>query len=251
MERYIKYIAIALLLVFFLSFLTPYSGEICLKDEYTGQKDCATYHVALVWLWQVGKTFGDFGIAITAIATVAIAGFTWTLWKASERQASLSREALIADQRAFIFATELKNEGTPFQGAYHWVFRPIWHNSGDTPTKNLRIYTECTLRNSPLQLGFDFTRTTSKPGVGLIPPKSTKIGGVGTQAPITPSDIIDIQNSRKFLYVWGWATYRDVFPETPQHITRFCWKIVPAGDPHSFNPAVPPPAIDALRFELL
>ena len=58
-------------------------------------------------------------------------------------------------------------------------------------------------------------------------------------APITPQDIIDAQNGRKFIYLWGWAKYFDVFPRTPEHITRFCWLILVAGDPLSFNPAQP------------
>jgi hypothetical protein len=35
----------------------------------------------------------------------------------------------------------------------------------------------------------------------------------------------------KRLYMWGWATYNDVFPRTHIHITRFAVQISAGGDP--------------------
>ena len=26
-------------------------------------------------------------------------------------------------------------------------------------------------------------------------------------------------------FVWGWAIYRDVFPDSPEHVVEFCYKI--------------------------
>ncbi len=40
---------------------------------------------------------------ITALALIAIAAFTCTLWLATSRQALLTREALVADKKAFVF----------------------------------------------------------------------------------------------------------------------------------------------------
>jgi hypothetical protein len=45
---------------------------------------------------------------ITAVATIVIAAFTGTLWWATSRQAQLTREAFIADKRAFVFASGLQ-----------------------------------------------------------------------------------------------------------------------------------------------
>jgi hypothetical protein len=43
----------------------------------------------------------------------------------------------------------------------------------------------------------------------------------------------------KYLYIWGWAEYRDVFPETPQHVTRFAVQVayvnVSAGRDSNFS----------------
>ena len=43
--------------------------------------------------------------AITALATIIIAAFTGTLWVATSSQGKLTKDALIADKRAFVFAT--------------------------------------------------------------------------------------------------------------------------------------------------
>jgi hypothetical protein len=59
------------------------------------------------------------------------------------------------------------------------------------------------------------------------------------KAAISLQDILDSQHGTKWLYIWGWARYSDVFANTPQHITRFCWVITPVGDPLAFDPNVP------------
>jgi hypothetical protein len=59
---------------------------------------------------------------------------------------------------------------------------------------------------------------------------------------------LDAQAGRKFIYLWGWVRYFDVFPRTPEHITRFCWLIVPVGDPLAFVPGAAPNQPGSLSF---
>jgi hypothetical protein len=177
---------------------------------------------------------------ISALATAVIAAFTYTLWIATRTQAKLTQETLVADHRAFIAAKDVfglweRNTGT---GEYCWRFRPIWENTGNTPTSQLLHYTEVELLDSELPRGFDFTTTTHSPGVGLFTPRSTTLGGLAPNFPrsaITPADIIDIKAGRKHLYLWGWASYKDIFPHTKEHITRFCWIVLFTGDPTKFT----------------
>jgi hypothetical protein len=162
----------------------------------------------------------------------------------TNRQAKLTKEALVADKRAFVFAESLFSYWENGQnGTYNWRFRPVWKNSGDTPTKRLEIHTNCELRNSPLPDGFDFNYATSNVGGGLLGPRDSSTGGLAPNYPaaaITPQDIADVQAARKFLYLWGWAKYNDVFPGTPRHVTRFCWALLPNGNSLTFVPPTPP-----------
>lgn len=191
--------------------------------------------------------------AITAFATFLIAIFTIVLTGVTGRQARLTQEALVGDKRAFVFAggvfSEWENGAQP--GLYNWRFRPVWQNSGDTPTKVLRTHSYCELRNAVLPLGFNFKYQTTQIARGLLGPKDKQTGGAAPQFPlaaITPQDIKDVQAGTKFLYLWGWARYRDVFPNTPEHITRFCWLLGANGDPFAFVPFGVAPQPGSLNF---
>jgi hypothetical protein len=141
--------------------------------------------------------------------------------------------------RAYVFAVGIAPEfyliaGTNFYG---WTIRPQWQNSGATPTKQMTICSSGGIRDTRLPEDFDFPYNEVDVGTGLIAPRLTLNGGpVPSNKRITPEDIEDIQKGRKFFYMWGWAKYKDVFPDTPQHITKFCWAIVPIGNPRTFIP---------------
>jgi hypothetical protein len=64
-------------------------------------------------------------------------------------------------------------------------------------------------------------------------------------AAISVQDILDAQHGRKFIYIWGWARYFDVFPDTPEHLTRFCWQVLIVGDPTSADSG------EKLRFDTI
>jgi hypothetical protein len=190
---------------------------------------------------------------ITALATIIIAAFTGTLWVATSRQAALTQAALIADKRAFVAAVSFNQfwEIDPNTGLYNWRFRPGFQNSGETPTRDLTVYVACELRNTPLPTGFDFSQCSTKPGTGLIAPKSTMMGGAAPTFPsaaLTPQDIQDAQAGTKYIYLWGWTRYFDIFPSTPRHVTRFCWLILAVGNPMTYAPGAVAPAPGSLTF---
>jgi hypothetical protein len=214
------------------------------------EENPSAYGVTVSYVRCTVRILQSYQAVIAALATTIIAAFTITLWWATRKQAELTREALIADKRAFVFATGIAPlwERSPI-GEYDWRFRPIWQNSGDTPTKGMTMHTSCDLRNTPLPTGFDFDRATTKTGTGLLGPRATSMGGLAPMAPIaaiTAQNLWDVQQGRQFLYLWGWVRYFDVFPKTKQHITRFCWLVMPVGDPFTFVPNDPQ---HALRFD--
>lgn len=208
-----------------------------------------------VYLYCSGAFVNSNSGGITAIATLVIAAFTATLWYATNRQAELTKEAFIADKRAFIFATTFNQiwEQDKATGLYNWRFKPVLRNSGETPTKGLEMYVTCEVRNTQLPSGYAFTSQVQNIAKGMMPPKFDLQGGLAPQLPgpaITSQDIIDAESGNKFIYLWGWIRYRDVFPKTPQHTTRYCWAILPLGDPMQFVPNTPgqPPTPGTLVF---
>ena len=169
----------------------------------------------------------------------------------------MTKEALIADRRAFVFPIGLNQfwERDPKTGQYNWRLRPGLLNTGETPTRRLRFYVDCEFRNSPLPENFQFIDGPARPGKGFLGPKATLYGGLAPQlqnAALSPQDLHDIINGRKYVYLWGWIRYFDVFPGTPEHITRFCWQILVTGDPFKFVPGqVPQQDPDNLNFSYL
>ena len=198
-----------------------------------------------------------FQILTTIVLLAFTGGLWWTSvkqWQALQEQAKLTEQALITDKRPFIFPSALaaqwkRNE----EGSFSWKIRPQWRNSGETGTKRLTLYAHSEIRDAPLPLGYRFDSIGAVPGIGFIGPKMELMGGavpVG-DAYITPTEIIESQNHRRFIYLWGWVRYTDIFPNTPEHTTHFCWSITVLGDPNAFDPGVkePAPARGALRFD--
>jgi hypothetical protein len=211
------------------------------KADATKEKNTASTSVVYKYVGCTGVFLDESEGTVTAIATIIIAAFTCTLWLATSKQGELTREALIADKRAFVFPIGFKQlyDKDEKTGLYGWRFRPTWRNSGDTPTRNMRLHAMCELRNSELPDDFNFDYPTTIVGPGLLGPKYESGGGLAPFPPaaqISAQDIYDVQQGKKFMYLMGWVRYFDVFPDTPEHITRFCWAILPEGDPFKFAP---------------
>ena len=86
--------------------LIPAHGEICKESTKTGEEACTTYRLVPFIVIEVGKVLDALGIAITALATIAIAWFTWSLrrstdklWDAGERQLKLLAETSVTQSR--------------------------------------------------------------------------------------------------------------------------------------------------------
>jgi hypothetical protein len=256
-------LSLAVLLAAFIScerFFSPSFKECIAHHQAHGEGDSAKENPAGFFgpVSAYAECTGDFidknNGSITALATIIIAAFTATLWRATTAQGILAREAFIADKKPFVFPDAINSYWDPSTtnpGQYDWRFRPVWNNSGETPPKNLIIQTNCELRNTILPANYTFTSNVAT-GSGLLGPKTRAPGGLAPAHPlpaITPQDIVDVQEGRKFLYLWGWAKYEDGFPETPHHLTHFCWAINPIGKPLEYVPGTVAPAQGSLSFD--
>jgi hypothetical protein len=48
---------------------------------------------------------------------------------------------------------------------------------------------------------------------------------------IRGTDLTDVVDRKLFFYIWGWCRYRDVFDDTPERLTEFCFQVIPSGNP--------------------
>src|SRR4051812_34688666 len=80
--------SVALLVVGFSIWVSsgaPVSADICDQGSQAEVKDCATYNIIFVLFWHIREWLHYIEGIVTALATIAIAWFTWTLWQSNER----------------------------------------------------------------------------------------------------------------------------------------------------------------------
>jgi hypothetical protein len=141
------------------------------------------------------------------------------------------RDVTHRGNRAYVF---VRNIETRFLGQKsthtitHWRFFARWENGGNTPTKNMRNRINYALREDVIDLGFPF------PDFGDLPDGRTMIGPrsfmYSMYFDIPVDDLKKVKSGEAHAYIWGWANYDDVFPDTPRHRSEFSFKIVVEGD---------------------
>lgn len=140
---------------------------------------------------------------------------------AARESAEISRRAMIAGQRAYV-----QHSGIPYishvdpgSGAVHWRFHPNWTNVGNTPTRGLRVTVKYELRDTPLPDDFPFEIAPTEIFSVSLPQHTsitTNIYGIDGEF------LEQVKEGKKYLYIWGVASYRSVFDEAGEHITKFC-----------------------------
>jgi hypothetical protein len=134
----------------------------------------------------------------------------------------ISRKNMESVQRAFVFLkqTDLTGINDPLTNQMSGVgVRVTWENSGTTPTKRAYIYTGVLIRDLEVQRGEPF------PDVGEIDKVPSVLGPKGIFW--TPDIVIPATHFMKgrHVYVYGMAVHKDVFENTPEHITKFFMKL--------------------------
>jgi hypothetical protein len=96
-------------------------------------------------------------------------------------------------------------------------------NGGVTPPRNLRVKINHQLFANEIPIGFQFDDLDD------TPPRTIFLGPSTREAvySILPMDtLITAVNRKQRLFFWGWATYSDVFSDTPVRLTEFCLEAV-------------------------
>jgi hypothetical protein len=141
---------------------------------------------------------------------------------------SVNREALVSVQRAFVLFdfrllfNILPDPGKPDNTGWY-EFSARIENTGATPTRDFISHINWAVRGAILDMNsFDFKDSagSESPSTFVLGPhQSAPVGGIKVDRSI----VAGLQgNPRIYLYFYGWATYRDVFNNTPRHVTMFC-----------------------------
>lgn len=119
-----------------------------------------------------------------------------------------------------------KRIGAPWGEDVGWAFTIEWRNSGQTRARNFSSHVNWdTYLDFEGDLPPDFAfEDKGKPqaGAAYVPPNDSTLSDVlFISAPILDA----VRTGQLRLYVWGWTTYRDIFPNSPDRETQFCFEL--------------------------
>lgn len=203
--------------------------------EDNEKRDLAAQEAAAGWA---------FWVVILSVGQLVISGAgLWALLrtidqgrKGLERAAeanAIALESARRDLRAYVAQDGVtwlayRQEGS--EAVTHWGARVGWLNAGATPTRHLRLQVWWYSENHDIPQDYQFDYADPDPGPSsLIPPgKHLMSNDVNLPA----FHIQEVRNGVRFLYLWGWAKYGDVLANSPEYVTRFCYRVyVNSGNP--------------------
>jgi cytoskeletal protein RodZ len=183
-------------------------------------------HTAATILEEAQKPTSD--VHISAIAAQNAA-------KEASKANEFARDSLIGVQRAFV-VVDPTPVIQPFQGddgkRYYILYFNL-ENTGTTPTRNLSAYINWMTDTKPMaanysypdrsEKGLPITSADTKSLVPVLGPKNKSVLSPGR----IPIDMIQgVRDGKRFVYIYGWTTYNDIFEKTPLHITKFSFEVV-------------------------
>jgi hypothetical protein len=165
-------------------------------------------------------------LLVAVVAFLAIAFAVQTLYlglglRSLRRVAQRGERNVQAAQRAFVYTSSL--DWAPVGDSVR--ISPIWANSGTTPTRRLRIATNWKASHGELPADFDINYVRAPESLFLGPNSNAEFGTLL----IPMRDIQAAIEERLHLYVWGRATYEDLFRDSQPHHFNFCHRIEAAG----------------------
>jgi hypothetical protein len=172
------------------------------------------------------------------ILTAALALGTFLLVYVTKQIVSVTRNNAILTQRAFVFLRHFDGRHTVTGGRIDTMrILPQWENGGQTPTRKMVAHVSYQWLDRAFNDDTDFRDLDS---TGAVIPGGAKgqIMLIGPGAAhfsaaidVDPTCIASILDHRGHLYIWGWATYDDVFPKTLRHRTEFCVEFIIIQEP--------------------
>ncbi len=149
---------------------------------------------------------------------------------AARDTAQATKDSLEKVQRAFVYLPTtvdpiINQTGKIPEASFNFQ----WENSGTTPTESFTTHISYKWFEKGLPKNYSFPDfwEPNFPHINtkfFIGPKSHSGVVVGPISSVITDQVFAHQIH---LYFWGWAKYRDIFPDTPQHVSIFCYEFVP------------------------
>ena len=159
-------------------------------------------------------------VAIGFLQVVVISAqgvFLWIGLSGMRRPMELAERNLSFAQRAFVHVGSLAAKAA----GESLTVTPTLENGGATPTRSLRVSTNWRAWHGELPPDFSYNYADPPDRIFLPARGRAAIGAVE----IPMRDVQAAIEGRLQLYVWGRATYDDVFDGSEPHFLEFCYRL--------------------------
>ena len=177
-------------------------------------------------VYAIGDFLDAHNGTITALATIVIAAFTAILTIVTNRQARLTKEALVTTERAFVFLEDFDTEWSFQPGSVNnrigrFLIKPRWRNNGTTPTKNMLVAVNWSHWMGDPPAGFKYEYGDPRARMFLGPQATEWSTGIDIPSPVASSALKGDQH----IFIWGRTDYEDIFDGTRPHFTEWCYRL--------------------------
>lgn len=201
----------------------PLERPICPSES--SNDNCTSYNIIFYSTWQIAQFASHWSVLITALATIAIGLFTYTLkkstdrlWDAGERQLDHLEDTAQRQLRAYVSIDPrtVSNFGT----THTIVVGADARNHGLTPASNMsHVFLMGPLPN-PLPNGFVFPEPYRRIATNnsLFPGSIVPVRYIDDRV-LTAAEIAAINGNSQRFHIWGITRYEDAFGR--ERTTRF------------------------------
>ena len=189
--------------------LGPY--RVYCEADHSKNHYCAIYEFSVA----LGGFVEIHGNGITAFATLAIALFTWTLWRSSEKMWTATQDALRhaeeTAERQLRAYVHVARGGIKFDSPETSEWHLEIKNFGQTPAYNVRQWTHIWITAWPLQETLPAPPADFQTAKSILAPGGLEIM-VWIKSPPIPTKSLPLIGTRSgTIYIYGEIRYVDAF----------------------------------------
>jgi outer membrane biosynthesis protein TonB len=185
--------------------------ELVAEQQERDQRSALESNLMLLVVMLVAIAF------LQLVVTAAQGFFVWIGLSAMRRPMELAERNLAFAQRAFVTVGSLSARST----GQNLVVTPTLENGGATPTRGLRVSTNWRAWHGELPPDFSYNYT--EPPIRMVLAARGRADIAAVEIPMR--DVQAAIEDKIQLYVWGRATYDDVFEGSEPHFFEFCHRL--------------------------
>ena len=178
----------------FIFAVLPIHAQYCSKNEDTGKKECAIYHVGLIALWKIGKALDDPGIATVLLAVIT--GGLVLLGREQSKTTRAQLRAYISIKSKLVMKSSLLAEG-----------KFLVRNTGQTPAYGLEDRTDIWIDTYPVPTQERMAKPDSDNQVRVLGP-SDKFTAYSEELPLSVDLRSEINREEKAIWATVHVKYR-------------------------------------------